>query len=170
MGNKSFADITHVIVDEVHERSLLGDFLLIILKNFIEKQSAQSTQKLKVILMSATVDSQLFSHYFGDCPVIHAQGRTHPVTTHFLEDIHESIDYKLASDSLASLRSNAPKQKQCFSEHVSFLLLCWYIVETDGLWTIAIAGLLSLFNFIGPSTFILRSSSSLLIQISSQIP
>ncbi|KAL4580736.1 hypothetical protein LXL04_016938 [Taraxacum kok-saghyz] len=113
VGNKSFADITHVIVDEVHERSLLGDFLLIILKNFIEKQkqSTQSKQKLKVILMSATVDSQLFSHYFGDCPVIHAQGRTHPVTTHFLEDIHESIEYKLASDSFASLRSDTPKQK-----------------------------------------------------------
>ncbi|XP_022027581.1 DExH-box ATP-dependent RNA helicase DExH7, chloroplastic isoform X2 [Helianthus annuus] len=112
VGNKSFADITHVIVDEVHERSLLGDFLLIILKNFIEKQSAQRTQqKLKVILMSATVDSQLFSHYFGDCPVIHAQGRTHPVTTHFLEDIHETIDYRLASDSPASLRSDIPRQK-----------------------------------------------------------
>nr|GFB58421.1 DExH-box ATP-dependent RNA helicase DExH7, chloroplastic isoform X2 [Tanacetum cinerariifolium] len=46
-----------------------GDFLLIILKSFIEKQSTQRTQKLKVILMSATVDSQLFSHYFGDCPI-----------------------------------------------------------------------------------------------------
>ncbi|KVH88553.1 Helicase, C-terminal, partial [Cynara cardunculus var. scolymus] len=111
VGNKSFADITHVIVDEVHERSLLGDFLLIILKNYIEKQAAQSTQKLKVILMSATVDSQLFSHYFGDCPVIHAQGRTHPVVSHFLEDIHENIDYRLASDSPASLRSDTPKQK-----------------------------------------------------------
>ncbi|KAI3497504.1 hypothetical protein L1887_40163 [Cichorium endivia] len=112
VGKKSFDDITHVIVDEVHERSLLGDFLLIILKNFIEKQSTQQrTQKLKVILMSATVDSQLFSHYFNNCPVIHAQGRTHPVTTYFLEDIHESINYKLASDSLASLRSDAPKQK-----------------------------------------------------------
>lgn len=111
VGNKSFADITHVIVDEVHERSLLGDFLLIILKSFVEKQSTQRTQKLKVILMSATVDSQLFSHYFGDCPVIHAQGRTHPVTTHFLEDIHESTDYRLASDSPASLRSDAPKHK-----------------------------------------------------------
>ncbi|KAL7596377.1 hypothetical protein Lser_V15G30435 [Lactuca serriola] len=62
--------------------------------------------------MSARVDSQLFSHYFGDCPVIHAQGRTHPVPTYFLEDIHDSVDYKLPSDSLASLRSNAPKQKQ----------------------------------------------------------
>ncbi|KAI3755191.1 hypothetical protein L1987_54986 [Smallanthus sonchifolius] len=112
VGNKSFADITHVIVDEVHERSLLGDFLLIILKSFIEKQSAQRTlQQLKVILMSATVDSQLFSHYFGDCPVIHAQGRTHPVTTHFLEDIHENIGYRLALDSPASLRSDAPNQK-----------------------------------------------------------
>ncbi|KAL7590114.1 hypothetical protein Lser_V15G39235 [Lactuca serriola] len=61
--------------------------------------------------VSATVDSQLFSHYFDDCPVIHAQGRTHHVTTYFLEDIHDSVDYKLASDSLASLRFNAPKQK-----------------------------------------------------------
>nr|GFB67958.1 DExH-box ATP-dependent RNA helicase DExH7, chloroplastic isoform X1 [Tanacetum cinerariifolium] len=89
----------------------MGDFLLIILKSFIEKQSTQRTQKLKVILMSATVDSQLFSHYFGDCPVIHAQGRTHPVTTHFLEDIHENMDYRLGSDSPASLRSDAPKHK-----------------------------------------------------------
>nr|KAJ0190892.1 hypothetical protein LSAT_V11C800427620 [Lactuca sativa] len=91
-----------------------GDFLLIILKSFIEKQSAQSTQNLKVILMSATVDSQLFSHYFGDCPVIHAQGRTHHVTTYLLEDIHDSVDYKLASDSLASLRFNAQKQKAAY--------------------------------------------------------
>lgn len=53
---------------------------------------------------SATVDSNLFSRYFGDCPVITAQGRTHPVTNYFLEDIYESINYRLASDSLASIR------------------------------------------------------------------
>ncbi|KAK6159647.1 hypothetical protein DH2020_003028 [Rehmannia glutinosa] len=102
-GNKDLADISHVIVDEVHERSLLGDFLLIVLKNMIEKQSACSKSKLKVILMSATVDSRMFSQYFGNCPVVTAQGRTHPVSTQFLEDIHEKLNYRLASDSPASI-------------------------------------------------------------------
>ncbi|KAF9608520.1 hypothetical protein IFM89_009886 [Coptis chinensis] len=103
-GDKDLSDVTHVIVDEVHERTLLGDFLLIILKNLIEKQTARGTRKLKVILMSATVDSTLFSRYFGDCPVLTAQGRTHPVSTYFLEDIYESLKYCLGSDSPASLR------------------------------------------------------------------
>ncbi|KAJ9687568.1 hypothetical protein PVL29_016165 [Vitis rotundifolia] len=111
-GDKNLSGITHVIVDEVHERSLLGDFLLIVLKNLIEKQSTDSTPKLKVILMSATVDSNLFSRYFGGCPVITAVGRTHPVSTYFLEDIYESIDYRLASDSPASIRyETSIKQK-----------------------------------------------------------
>ncbi|PNT42604.1 hypothetical protein POPTR_004G222900v4 [Populus trichocarpa] len=103
-GDRSLSGITHVIVDEVHERSLLGDFLLIVLKNLIEKQSSQDTPKLKVILMSATVDSSLFSRYFGQCPVLTAQGRTHPVTNYFLEDIYEYINYNLASDAPAALR------------------------------------------------------------------
>ncbi|CAE5962523.1 unnamed protein product [Arabidopsis arenosa] len=107
-GDKTLNDVTHIIVDEVHERSLLGDFLLIILKTLIEKQSCDNTsRKLKVILMSATVDADLFSRYFGHCPVITAQGRTHPVTTHFLEEIYESINYLLAPDSPAALRSDS---------------------------------------------------------------
>ncbi|KAK2413013.1 RNA helicase family protein [Trifolium repens] len=103
MGNRSLTGITHIIVDEVHERSLLGDFILIVLKNLIEKQSSESSSKVKVILMSATVDSSSFSRYFGHCPVVTAEGRTHPVTTYFLEDIYDQINYRLASDSPASL-------------------------------------------------------------------
>ncbi|KAI9107308.1 hypothetical protein K1719_021696 [Acacia pycnantha] len=113
MGDNSLTGITHVIVDEVHERSLLGDFLLIVLKNLIEKQSIESSTRLKVILMSATVDSSLFSKYFGNCPVITAEGRTHPVTAYFLEDIYDQINYRLASDSPASLAYEAyPKEKR----------------------------------------------------------
>ncbi|CAA7028259.1 unnamed protein product [Microthlaspi erraticum] len=107
-GDKTLNDVTHIIVDEVHERSLLGDFLLIILKSLIEKQSSDNTsRKLKIILMSATVDADLFSGYFAHCPVITAQGRTHPVTTHFLEEIYERTSYLLAPDSPAALRSDS---------------------------------------------------------------
>ncbi|KAK7265506.1 hypothetical protein RJT34_33126 [Clitoria ternatea] len=107
MGDRSLSGITHIIVDEVHERSLLGDFLLVVLKNLIEKHSTESSKKLKIILMSATVDSSLFSRYFSHCPVVTAEGRTHPVTTHFLEDIYDQIKYRLASDSPASLTYGA---------------------------------------------------------------
>ncbi|KAJ8631029.1 hypothetical protein MRB53_024352 [Persea americana] len=102
-GNRDLAGITHVIVDEVHERSLLGDFLLIVLRNLIEQQSSHKTANLKVVLMSATVDASLFSRYFGNCPVITAEGRSHPVSTYFLEDVYEDIKYSLASDSPVSL-------------------------------------------------------------------
>ncbi|KAF5200714.1 Dexh-box atp-dependent rna helicase dexh4 protein, partial [Thalictrum thalictroides] len=117
-GDKSLADVTHVIVDEVHERSLLGDFLLVILKNLIENQSVRNTRKLKVILMSATVNSSLFSSYFANCPVLTAQGRTHPVSTCFLEDIYESLEYCLASDSPASLRHNPPTKEKLHSRTI----------------------------------------------------
>ncbi|CAA2984994.1 D -box ATP-dependent RNA helicase D 7, chloroplastic isoform X2 [Olea europaea subsp. europaea] len=102
-GEKDLAGVSHVIVDEVHERSLLGDFLLIVMKTLIEKQSTHRKSKLKVILMSATVDSHMFSKYFGNCPVITAQGRTHPVSTHYLEDIYETLEYRLDSDSPACI-------------------------------------------------------------------
>lgn len=52
---------------------------------------------------SATFDSHMFSQYFGNCPVVTAQGRTHPVSTQFLEDIYENLNYRLASDSVASI-------------------------------------------------------------------
>ncbi len=39
----------------------------------------------QVVLMSATLDSDLFARYFGGCPVLAAGGRTFPVEHHFLE-------------------------------------------------------------------------------------
>lgn len=44
---------------------------------------------LRVILMSATIDTTLFSKYFNNCPVIEISGRAYPVQQYFLEDCIE---------------------------------------------------------------------------------
>lgn len=79
------------------------------------------------LFRSATVDSHLFSHYFGNCPVITAQGRTHPVSTYFLEDIYESINYRLASDSPASLSYGTSTREKVFQ----FTCLDWHFRWTE---------------------------------------
>jgi len=89
-GKESLADCTHIIIDEVHERSIDSDFLLIILREILEFR-----KDLKVILMSATVDANKIAAYMGGCPVIQVPGRTFPVTAHFLEDVVEMTGYKL---------------------------------------------------------------------------
>ncbi|KAI5477732.1 hypothetical protein MNV49_005921, partial [Pseudohyphozyma bogoriensis] len=89
-GRESLADCTHIIIDEVHERSIDSDFLLIVLREILETR-----KDLKVILMSATVDAEKIATYMGGCPVINVPGRTFPVTPYFLEDVVEMTRYRL---------------------------------------------------------------------------
>ncbi|XP_061571968.1 3'-5' RNA helicase YTHDC2 isoform X2 [Cololabis saira] len=81
-GDASFATVTHVIVDEVHERDGLTDFLLTKMREVLQK-----IPKLKLIISSAALDVDLFRGYFGSCPVIPLQGRQFEVKEFFLEDI-----------------------------------------------------------------------------------
>ncbi|XP_055878290.1 putative ATP-dependent RNA helicase DHX57 [Biomphalaria glabrata] len=82
--------VTHIIVDEVHERSEQSDFLLLVLKKLLVRRP-----DLRVILMSATIDAQLFSEYFSNCPVIEIPGKQYSVKQFFLEDILEKTNYVL---------------------------------------------------------------------------
>eukprot|EP00953_Heterococcus_sp_UTEX-ZZ885_P013989 7971-Heterococcus_DN1.PRE.2 len=108
-------------VDEVHERDLDTDFLLIILRELLANRPG-----LKLILMSATLNADMFSSYFGNgtpiteqyalravclCKparqtvslsvcylsrqVIEIPGRTHPVTAYYLEDVLERTQYSV---------------------------------------------------------------------------
>jgi HrpA-like RNA helicase len=56
---------SYIVVDEVHERHVFTDFLLGILKCLMEQRKS-----LKIILMSATINIDLFSKYFNDCVVV----------------------------------------------------------------------------------------------------
>ncbi|XP_026807070.1 probable ATP-dependent RNA helicase spindle-E [Rhopalosiphum maidis] len=59
---KSLSEFSHIILDEVHERTLEMDFLLLIIKK-LQKSNSQST---RVILMSATAETEKLRDYFGD--------------------------------------------------------------------------------------------------------
>lgn len=60
INSKSMANYTHVILDEIHEREVDMDFLLIVVRRFL----ATNSSKTKIILMSATIDSKSFAEYF----------------------------------------------------------------------------------------------------------
>nr|XP_016432957.1 PREDICTED: DExH-box ATP-dependent RNA helicase DExH5, mitochondrial-like isoform X1 [Nicotiana tabacum] len=92
--DRNLKGITHVIVDEIHERGINEDFLLIVLKDLIPRRP-----ELRLILMSATLDAELFSSYFGGAPLVHIPGFTYPVRTHFLENILEMSGYRLTPDN-----------------------------------------------------------------------
>lgn len=54
---------------------------------------------LRVILMSATIDTTLFSKYFNNCPVIEIPGRAFPVQQYFLEDCVELTKFIAPTDT-----------------------------------------------------------------------
>lgn len=67
-----------IIVDEAHERSLNIDFLLGYLKQLLHKRS-----DLKLIVTSATIDTERFAQHFDNAPVINVEGRTFPVEVRY---------------------------------------------------------------------------------------
>lgn len=67
-----------IVVDEAHERSLNIDFLLGYLKQLLPRRP-----DLKVIVTSATIDTERFSRHFGGAPVIEVSGRLYPVETRY---------------------------------------------------------------------------------------
>jgi ATP-dependent helicase HrpA len=70
-----------IIVDEAHERSLNIDFVLGLLKTLLKKR-----RDLKLIITSATIDTEKFSRAFDDAPVIEVSGRLYPVDVGYFPD------------------------------------------------------------------------------------
>ena len=73
--------VSHVFVDEIHERGMNEDFLLVVLRNLILERP-----DLKLVLMSATLDAEKFAGYFDGAPTLPA-GVHVPVREMFLEEV-----------------------------------------------------------------------------------
>ena len=90
-----FDTVSHIIIDEVHERDLFIDFLMIVVKKIAKARRNAGKSVPKIVLMSATLDTDLFAQYFGQvedgrllpCPSVSVPGRTFPVQEKHLGSI-----------------------------------------------------------------------------------
>ncbi|KAK3911803.1 ATP-dependent DNA/RNA helicase DHX36 [Frankliniella fusca] len=88
-SDPSLADTSHIILDEIHERDTVSDFVITLLRDILPKRP-----DLKIILMSATLNADHFSKYFNNCPSINIPGFTFPVEELYLEDVIEMLNFR----------------------------------------------------------------------------
>uniref|UniRef100_A0A1I7ST19 ATP-dependent RNA helicase DHX34 n=1 Tax=Bursaphelenchus xylophilus TaxID=6326 RepID=A0A1I7ST19_BURXY len=86
-----------IILDEVHERHLGGDLLVALMKMLIQRRS-----DLKLVLMSATINIDLFSGYFEGAPVVQVPGRLFPIEVQYMPVKEYDIEEKKKSCKIDS--------------------------------------------------------------------
>ncbi|KAJ7400932.1 tudor domain containing 9 [Pitangus sulphuratus] len=101
---KSLTEFTHIFIDEVHERTEEMDFLLLMTRKLLHTNS----QSVKIILMSASINSKEFADYFalpfpnGLNPVcvFKVEGKPFAVEEYYLDDLKDTVDFKLHSQNI----------------------------------------------------------------------
>lgn len=117
---------SHLVIDEVHERDIIIDFLLTTLKNTMAARAAQGKKLPHVVLMSATIDAEQFAAYFRDslpserstdCPTLSVPGRTFPVQECYLDDVIEVMRDSYSPRELGLLRTDKDTIKYLGAEN-----------------------------------------------------
>ncbi|CAK9686822.1 unnamed protein product [Candida parapsilosis] len=93
MLDRELKKYTTVILDEAHERTILTDLIMGFLKSLIVSGARKD---LKVIVMSATLNAELFSRFFNNAPILYVEGKMYPVTQMYVtgesnEDIVDCV-------------------------------------------------------------------------------
>ncbi|OWK30598.1 ATP-dependent helicase HrpB [Sphingomonas mucosissima] len=96
------AGVSAVLFDEVHERSLDGDFGLALA---VDAQ-AGLREDLRLVAMSATLDGARFAALLGDAPVIESAGRSWPLSLVHIGRTHDRIEDAVASAIRTALRDS----------------------------------------------------------------
>ena len=101
-----------LIIDEAHERSLNIDFILGYLARLLPQRP-----DLKVIITSATIDSERFAAHFGvegrPAPIIEVSGRTYPVEIRYrpLDGVEPESDSSQTNSAAASASADEPRDQ-----------------------------------------------------------
>jgi ATP-dependent helicase HrpA len=99
-----------IIIDEAHERSLNIDFILGILKNILGRR-----QDLRVVITSATIDTEKFSRAFDHAPIIEVSGRLYPVEVRYDpldRDLEEKGDINHIDAAVRAVEELTGRRKQ----------------------------------------------------------
>lgn len=116
---------SYLVIDEVHERDMPIDFLLIMLKKTMAARVAQGKKVPQVVLMSATIDAERFAAYFRDslpsdkatdCPTLSVPGRTFPVTERYLGNVLQELENKYQKSELRLLTLDKPTMEYLKAE------------------------------------------------------
>lgn len=98
--DRNLSDIGVIIFDEFHERNLMSDVALALVKQL------QQTQRpdLKMIVMSATLDAEPVADYLSSpasaCPILVSEGQSYPVEVHYLDYGDERPKSEQAADAV----------------------------------------------------------------------
>ncbi|XP_062261478.1 ATP-dependent RNA helicase DHX33 [Platichthys flesus] len=107
IGDPLLLRYTVVVLDEAHERTVHTDVLFGVVKAAQRKRRELHKIPLKVIVMSATMDVDLFSEYFNKSPVLYLEGRQHPIQIYYTK--HPQSDYlQAALVSVFQIHQEAP--------------------------------------------------------------
>ncbi|MEW6427067.1 MAG: ATP-dependent RNA helicase HrpA [Thermodesulfobacteriota bacterium] len=104
-GDRDLAAYDTLVVDEAHERSLNIDFLLGVMQRLLARRD-----DLRLIITSATIDTDKFSRAFAGAPVIRVGGRCHPVEVRYRPPADSSGDtthVEQAIEAVAELHAGA---------------------------------------------------------------
>lgn len=79
-----------IVIDEAHERTILTDLIIGFLKQIV---LSKRRPDLKIIVMSATLNAELFSRFFNNAPILYIEGKTYPVSKYYLpEKVEDLVD------------------------------------------------------------------------------
>ena len=118
-GDRHLGAYDTIIVDEAHERSLNIDFILGILQTLVKKRN-----DLKLIITSATIDTEKFSKAFGNAPIIEVSGRMYPVDVQYLSpDTDPSPNGELTHVDIRELERELRRKDKALAESAALLWL-----------------------------------------------
>ena len=83
-----------IVLDEFHERSVHGDLAIA-----LARQAWRARDDLRIVVMSATLDSTAVSAFLDDCPIVDVAGRVHPVDISYApgQSVAEAVDSVLGA-------------------------------------------------------------------------